>query len=108
MGSDDAAAAVVPRSAAALPPARDERTLAGLIDVLDRADAMLPPRRHRPARSSAYRPAGRRVPAPVRPLPPAPAGRAAAPPPPAPVLPIVAETRGLRASLRSVVRRLAL
>ena len=61
MGSNEAAAAVVARPDAGLPPAHTTQTLAGLIDVLDRADAMLPRRRSRPVRSSAYRPSVRRV-----------------------------------------------
>src|SRR4051812_36939613 len=106
MGNDETVTAVlcVPARSA---PRHDERSLAGLIDVLDRADAMLPRHRSRPRRSAAYRPAGRRVPTPVRPVPAPPAGRAL----PAPAPRTVAappSAHGVRARLHAVVRRLAL
>src|SRR3954466_6157803 len=87
-------------------------SLAGLIDVLDRADAMLPRQRPRPRRAAAHRGAGRGVA--LRPVPPLrakPPPRAA--PPPAPEIPVVVvpdppSRPGLRASLGAVTRRLAL
>src|SRR3954447_1642457 len=73
---------------AGLPGATAGLGLAGLIDVLDRADGMLPRQRPRPRRSAAFRavPAGRMPLPPARPIPalqapPPPA--AARPPPPA-------------------------
>src|SRR4051812_49682383 len=67
-------------------------SLAGLIDVLDRADAMLPRQRPRPRRAAAHRGAGRpagrgvalRPVPPLRAKPPAPAPR-----PPAPEVTVV-------------------
>jgi hypothetical protein len=130
---------------AAAVPVDTGLTLAGLIDVLDRADDALGPRRPHPRRAVVHRsPAMRMVadrwdplresapyaasrpgamrstparPVPVRPLPlrsvrPAPPARVPAPRPvPAPpVRPVPASQppRGLRAALRSLVRRVAL
>src|SRR4051795_341196 len=67
-----AAAPLVPSSSA-----EPDRSLAGLLDVLDRADAMLPRQPHRPRRSAAYRSSR---PAALRPVPPL---RSSSSPPPA-------------------------
>src|SRR3954468_18882800 len=87
-------------------------SLAGLIDVLDRADATLPRQRPRPRRAAAHRGAGRaagrgvapRPGPPLRAKPPAPAPR-----PPAPEITVVVPDpptrRGLRASLGALTRR---
>src|SRR4051812_8986932 len=91
-------------------------SLAGLIDVLDRADAMLPRQRPRPRRAAAHRGAGRaagrgvalRPVPPLRAKPPAPAPRPAAPEITVVVVPDPPTRRGLRASLGALTRRLAL
>jgi hypothetical protein len=130
-------------AAAAAVPADPGLTLAGLIDVLDRADAGLGPRRPRPRRAVVHRSPAMRVvadrwdplresapygtprpgslrgtprPLPLRTVPlhsvrPAPAARVPAPAvaPPMPARPAPApEPRGLRAALRSLVRRVSL
>src|SRR4051794_18137250 len=115
MGTEQTAAA------AAAGPAADDAglTLAGLIDLLDRADDGVGPRRPRPRRavvhrSPAARPGTRRTtpsrPVPLRSVRPAPPARvpAAAAAPPAPGRPVAEPSRGLRARLRALVRRVAL
>jgi hypothetical protein len=135
MGTEQTAAV------AALPVSDAGLTLAGLIDVLDRADDALGPRRPRPRRAVVHRsPATRMVadrwdplresaphavrprslratpsrPVPVRPVPlrsvrPAPPARVPVPRvvPTAPA-PAAEPLRGLRATLRALVRRVAL
>lgn len=86
--------------------ARDTgRGLAGLIDVLDRAEGVLPRRSARPARSAAYRTTAHRAggsrAVALRPVPPAPAAR------PAPVAapPLAAVPSAVPAAPRAVVVR---
>ncbi len=86
------------------------QTLAGLIDVLDRADGGLASTRPRPRRSSAYRPAGSRSgvrTVPLRSVQPAPMARPVRTAPavtPRPAIPIAPPTFGIRL----VSRRIAL
>ena len=79
-------------------------TLAGLIDVLDRADGAVPRQRPRPA---AHRPGAR--PAPLRSVQPAPSARPArVPAEPAPRIVVPERVRQPLGGLRGAVRRMAL
>jgi hypothetical protein len=133
MGTEQTAAA------AAAPAADAGLTLAGLIDVLDRADDGSGRRRPHPRRAVVHRPTAVRTgsdrwdpprrstpsairpgmprtapsrPVPLRSVRPAPPARvpppAAAPPAPARPAPAPEPPRGLRARLRSLIRRVAL
>lgn len=86
------------------------RTLAGLIDVLDRADGPAPARRPQPRRTSAHRPSGARSGAvrtvPLRTVRPVPMARPAPAAPLAPVLPEPAPVTVPR--LAGLVRRAAM
>jgi hypothetical protein len=105
--------AVVARPSADLTGRDSARTLAGLIDVLDRADGATPRRRPLPrhaaaARAAAYRPGAVRT-VPLRSVRPAPPARPAPAPfrarPPAPALDGASTSAGLLARL---ARRVAL
>ena len=110
-------AATTARMSAADPAARGQgRSLAGLIDVLDRADGIPAGRRPQPRRPSAHRPAGARAGAvrtlPLRSVQPAPMARLA-PTPRAYVLPepegILPEPEGVAVGgLSGLLRRAAL
>jgi hypothetical protein len=116
MSSERAGSASATRTSADPSGQPQGRTLAGLIDVLDRADVGLMGQSPRPRRTAAHRPAGTRSggvrTAPLRSVQPAPmARRAAAPPLAGPVrvsaeLPVPARTAGGR--WRALTRRAAL
>jgi hypothetical protein len=108
MSSETARTAAPARGSADLSGRDPAQTLAGLIDVLDRADGLLVGQRPRPRRSAAYRPTGSRAGArtvPLRSIRPAPMARPApvvvpAPGTPAPGTPAPGTTApGTRAPL---------
>jgi hypothetical protein len=123
MSSETARTAAPARGSADLSGRDPARTLAGLIDVLDRADGGLVGQRPRPRRSAAYRPVGSRAggrTVPLRSIQPAPMARPAPAVHPAPgalapgtlapgtltpVVPAPAPTVG---RLRAFTRRVAL
>jgi hypothetical protein len=109
MSSETARTAGPARASADLSGRDPAQTLAGLIDVLDRADGALVGRRSRPRRSAAYRPAGSRSgvrTVPLRSIRPAPMARPA-PVPAAPTVTVVVDTPD-PALRQGIVRRVAM